>query len=265
MAFTLFSRRAAAATLVILLGCGGGGDGDPATLEFQAQSGDTALPGATRTARVRVTDAARAPVAGVRVEFVPSSGSGSVSPGFALTDDSGIARTAWTLAAAGGEQSLEARAPGLAPALLGVSAVAVGFHATGLRAAASQNIRCASDSQVTLMPVDLCTRPLTELKIEFRGTLHRSGMGHADFVLRCADREVSLASLLGSNARTVTVTWLDGEPATAVVDGANAGSVTTAMLPTLHPGSVTLRAFACGADNFHFADLSVSEISFWAR
>lgn len=265
MAFSLFLRGAAATGLVVLAGCGGGGS-SPAALEFQSQGGETALPGATRTVQVRVTDSAQAPVANVRVDFGPSAGSGSVSPSSAMTDDSGIARTAWTLGAVGGGvQSLEARTMGLAPTQLSVNVVGLGFQAQGLGAFARQNIQCASSSQVTPMPAGLCDRPLTELKIEFRGTLQRSGMGQADFALRCADRQVALASLLGSDPRTVTVTWLQGAPANVTVNGVNAGTAPATMLPALQPGSITLQANACGADNFHFADIAISEISFWAR
>jgi alpha-tubulin suppressor-like RCC1 family protein len=61
---------------------------------------------------VRVVDVYGNPVAGVAVAWTVRAGGGSVSPATATTNAQGIARTAWTLGAAGPQQ-LEAAAPGM--------------------------------------------------------------------------------------------------------------------------------------------------------
>ena len=58
---------------------------------------------------VRVADANGHPAVRVRVEFAVTSGGGSVAPASSLTDETGVARAAWTLGA-GAEQRLDATA-----------------------------------------------------------------------------------------------------------------------------------------------------------
>jgi hypothetical protein len=62
---------------------------------------------------VRVTDRDGAGVAGVRVDFVVTSGGGSATPVQRSTDEGGIARAAWTLGTGAGEQRLDARSSGV--------------------------------------------------------------------------------------------------------------------------------------------------------
>jgi hypothetical protein len=75
-----------------------------------AQSGD---PGQRLTDSLTVTVYGRGgPMAGVVVQWTTDPGSGSVSPGQSVTNASGVARTAWTLGSANGEQHAYATVSG---------------------------------------------------------------------------------------------------------------------------------------------------------
>ncbi|HEY4304727.1 MAG TPA: hypothetical protein VGM82_09680 [Gemmatimonadaceae bacterium] len=74
---------------------------------------------------VRVVDTKSAPVPNVQAIFAVASGGGSLSSLTATTDADGYARTAWTLGAALGTQTMTARIPNLPAALATVTAVAV--------------------------------------------------------------------------------------------------------------------------------------------
>ncbi|MCC7001171.1 MAG: Ig-like domain-containing protein [Gemmatimonadaceae bacterium] len=74
---------------------------------------------------VRVEDAFGNGVVGATVNWSPDGGSGSVSPTTSVTDNGGIARTAWTLGATVGVQTVSASSGALGP---------IDFTATGLAA-----------------------------------------------------------------------------------------------------------------------------------
>ena len=57
---------------------------------------------------VRVADAGGSAVAGATVAFTPGEGGGAADPAEAASDAEGVARTAWTLGAAAGRQTLVA-------------------------------------------------------------------------------------------------------------------------------------------------------------
>jgi hypothetical protein len=62
---------------------------------------------------VRVTDAYENPVPEVRVVWAVGAGGGSTSPAESRTDAAGVAKTAWTLGAAAGENAVSASVHGL--------------------------------------------------------------------------------------------------------------------------------------------------------
>jgi serine/threonine protein kinase/alpha-tubulin suppressor-like RCC1 family protein len=72
---------------------------------------------------VRTEDPNGHPIEGVRVDFIVTSGGGSVQPAFAMSDSAGRARTSWTIGAAEEAHLLRATRPG--------TDLAVEFTATG--------------------------------------------------------------------------------------------------------------------------------------
>jgi hypothetical protein len=211
-----------------------------------------------------VRDAGGIGVGGIGVEFVPVLGSGFASPPIAPTDAAGTANAIWPLGPeAGAAQRLEARVSGLAPAVAAVEVAPLLCDAVGLEAAAAQNIQCAEDSKVYPIPEPACAAPLSELKLEIRGTAQHSAFGSATGTLRCANVEIPLDPLLGGASTAVTVVWREGAPAIVSVGGAIAGTATVTVHPDLAPGTVSLRAAACGADNFHYGRITVDELRMW--
>jgi len=89
-------------------------------------SGQTATVGTTlpQPLVVRVTNNAGAPVPGVGVKFIPSSGSGTVNPELVVTNANGVASTQWTLGNVVGTQAVTATVPG---------GPTVGFFATATK------------------------------------------------------------------------------------------------------------------------------------
>lgn len=83
--------------------------GEASAAEFSATAG-TEL---EDSLAVRVIDRHGDTVAGVAVEFVVTQGDGAVSPASTETDEAGIARAAWTLGSAAGENTVEARVAGV--------------------------------------------------------------------------------------------------------------------------------------------------------
>jgi hypothetical protein len=96
---------------------GGGGGIEPAHIVAVQGDGQTARTGepVPVAPSVRVTDSGDAPVAGVTVTFVVTSGGGTVAGDTRTTDADGIARVGrWTLGPEPGGNTLEARAGSLA-------------------------------------------------------------------------------------------------------------------------------------------------------
>lgn len=72
---------------------------------------------------VRLLDTDGKPIAKTAVGFSVVNGGGAVTPGSALTDENGEAKTKWLLGASETNQTLQARAPGLDP--LNINAIAL--------------------------------------------------------------------------------------------------------------------------------------------
>ncbi len=87
---------------------------------LQSVQGGTELP---NPIIVRLLDTEGAPMAKAPIGFSVASGGGAVTPGSAITDDNGEAKTKWVLGTSDANQSLQARAAGLDP--LTVSATAL--------------------------------------------------------------------------------------------------------------------------------------------
>lgn len=91
----------------------------------QAQQGYPSYP-LNDSISVRALDRRGVGVPDVEIRFHPAGGGASVSPGLAVTDAQGIARTQWTLGSAIGTHHMEARAPGtVAPAAVEASVASV--------------------------------------------------------------------------------------------------------------------------------------------
>lgn len=107
----------------------GDGGGDPASIEA-VEGQDQSAPAGTAVPvepTVRVLDDGGAPVEGVQVTFVVTEGGGNVTGASQTTNAGGIARVdLWTLGAAPGPNTLEARAGSLdgSPVLFTAEAVA---------------------------------------------------------------------------------------------------------------------------------------------
>lgn len=99
---------------------------------------------------VLVTDQIGAPFPGQNVQWVVTSGGGSVSVANVMTDAGGLASTQWTMGAAMGPQTIEARAPGLtgSPAIFTATAVAADV-ATVTVAPASRTLTAGDTATLT--------------------------------------------------------------------------------------------------------------------
>ncbi len=104
-----------------------------------AQEGAVGMP-APRELAVWVSDRHGGGVAGVEVEFAVVKGGGTVAPATVQTDAQGIARAAWTLGRAPGENAVEAR-------LAGRSAVPAVFVAVARPGPAAQLEKLGGDGQ----------------------------------------------------------------------------------------------------------------------
>lgn len=99
---------------LLLAGCGGelGPEelSEPGPAAIEIVSGDNQIQGRERDLHepivVRAVDATATPMAGLTLSFVPGPGSGSVSPGSAVTDSGGEASVIWMLGELAGTQKL---------------------------------------------------------------------------------------------------------------------------------------------------------------
>jgi adhesin/invasin len=106
-----------AGTLAVLAACGETGPSaplDPSSVEnvTGAQLTGTAGEALANRVAVRVLDASDNPLEGVVVTFAVTAGGGSVDPPSATTDNTGEARTRWTLGRTAGSNTLTATVPG---------------------------------------------------------------------------------------------------------------------------------------------------------
>ena len=111
-----------------------------ASVSGTGQSGIIGKPTATTLAQplvVRVTATDGLPVAGVAVSFGVTGGGGSVNPGVATTDASGLAQASWTLGQTAGTQTVTASSSGL-------TGSPVTFTATGQASVATKLIMTSS-------------------------------------------------------------------------------------------------------------------------
>jgi hypothetical protein len=100
-------------------GADGPSDGPPARLDAASAATQTGTVGTTLQAPVvvRVRDASGRDVLGATVTFAVTQGNGSVSPRLATTDNTGQARTTWTLGTVSGLNEITAAATGLSTSL----------------------------------------------------------------------------------------------------------------------------------------------------
>ena len=152
-------RLAIGAALVVLGGCTSdgptGSNGTPGSIFKAGGDNQIANHGNSLPAHVRVLvrDSFGLRVGGASVHFTVSSGGGSVTPVDAITNDSGIAVTSWTLGAGTSSQTLTATVPGLPPLVFSASAIlssSAGFQVTlaNVGPAFSPAVRQAFDSAI---------------------------------------------------------------------------------------------------------------------
>ena len=164
----------ALAALVALSACGDNGSEPP------QPSGLTVVGAATLTGTageslpspltVRVTDAAGAPLGGVRVTFSVTGGGGSVTPAVDSTDASGQASATWTLGTGTGQQTAQAVVSGIAAPATFVAVAAAGAPATiTIQAGDSQTAQAGA--AVAIAPavrlVDRFGNPVPDVSVFF--------------------------------------------------------------------------------------------------
>jgi serine/threonine protein kinase/alpha-tubulin suppressor-like RCC1 family protein len=119
---------------------------------------------------IRVEDAAGAPVPGVEVRFA-ARGGGTAEPAVAVTDSAGVARATWTLGRAAEEQTLAARAAGVADSLL-LRSRAVPAGPARVRAAAGDAQRGvaggALGDSLAVRVEDAFGNPVAGVRVRFR-------------------------------------------------------------------------------------------------
>jgi Big-like domain-containing protein len=231
-----FRRRCAAfvaiaAVALFHLGCGDGvglpDEGVPT--EIKAFSGDdqTGPAGGTLALPVvvRVTDRSGRPVANQNVAFAPASGSGSVTPAAATTDNQGKASTAWTLGPAAGAQSLTARAQGgSAPDGLAVALVAhaVSGAATQIEIATGNeqtgSVSSALPDSLVARVIDAGGNPVAGIEVHWSvsggGSISPEVVVTGEDGLAAAERV--LAARAGDQSAQATAPGLEGSPLTFI-------------------------------------------------
>jgi hypothetical protein len=231
-----FRRRSAAflavaAIALFHLGCGDGvglpDEGVPT--EIKAFSGDdqTGPAGGTlaQPVVVRVTDRSGRPVANQSVAFAPASGSGSVTPASATTDNQGKASTAWTLGAAAGAQSLTARAQGGdAPDGLdvGLTAHAVSGAATQIEIASGNeqtgSVSSALPDSLVARVIDEGGNPVAGIEVQWSvsggGSISPEVVVTGDDGLAAAERVLGAAA--GNQSAQAASPGLEGSPLTFI-------------------------------------------------
>lgn len=107
------------ALIVALSGCGSDGPSGPQAGSITVNAGNNQVQVAGQvlpnSLEVLVQDVAGAPMAGVTVTWSIGTGAGAVSPASGVTSAAGITRTAFTLGAGAGTQTVSAAVAGLAP------------------------------------------------------------------------------------------------------------------------------------------------------
>ena len=150
-----------AAVIALLMNCGGGdksvAPATPKTLNKQAGDGQSGVVGtAVATApSVIVLDASNAPMAGVTVAFVVTSGGGSLAAATATTAASGVASVgSWTLGTTAGGQTLTATI-----AASGVTGNPATFTATATAGSAKMLTKQGGDNITSAAGVAVATPP----------------------------------------------------------------------------------------------------------
>ena len=197
--------------------------------DIKAFSGDdqTGPAGGTLTQPivVRVTDRSGRPVANQSVAFAPATGSGSVTPASATTDNQGKASTAWTLGNAAGAQSLTARAQGGdAPDGLDVAltAHAVSGAATQIDIASGNeqtgSVSSALPDSLVARVIDAEGNPVAGIEVQWSvsggGSISPEVVVTGEDGLAAAERVLGAAS--GDQSAQATAPGLVGSPLTFI-------------------------------------------------
>jgi hypothetical protein len=229
------SRSAAIAAIASIalfhLGCGGdvGLPDEGVPNEIKAFSGnDQTGPAGGALAQpvvVLVSDRSGLPVANQTVAFAPASGSGSVTPASAKTDNQGKASTAWTLGPSAGAQTLTARAEGgNAPDGLDVAltAHAVSGAATQIEIASGNEqtgaVSSALPDSLVARVTDAGGNPVPGIEVHWSAS--GGGSISPDVVITGADGLAAAERVLGANSGSqsaqATSPGLDGSPLTFI-------------------------------------------------
>lgn len=215
-----------------------GGAGAPASVTPVSGSGQSA-PAGTELANpvvVEVKDRLGHKVGGARVAFVATSGEGSASPDTASTDAGGRAQARWILGGQAGEQTLEARAASVAPAVFKASAQ------TG--AAAALEVVSGDGQQGTV------GQPLGSAVVVKVVDAFGNGVGGVAvaFATAAAGGEVAPAQGTSGTDGRVSATWTLGTVAGAQALTAAADGLTpVAFSAQAAPGSAAEVRAAAGA------------------
>ena len=215
------------------LGCGDGvglpDEGVPSDIKAFSGDDQTGPAGGTlaQPVVVRVTDRSGRPVANQSVAFAPATGSGSVTPASATTDNQGKASTAWTLGAAAGAQSLTARAQGGdAPDGLDVAltAHAVSGAATQIAIASGNeqtgSVSSALPDSLVARVIDAEGNPVAGIEVQWSVSEAGGGSISPEVVVTGEDglaaAERVLGAAAGDQSAQATAPGLVGSPLTFI-------------------------------------------------
>ena len=238
------------AACVVALACGGDelllpGDGQPAALAVVGGDNQSAQIGAPLPDAivVRVTDATGRPVAGTRVNFAVTSGSGGeLSPAVATTDNTGQASARWALGTAAGMQTAEARVESEVVAPIAITAFAAAGVVTRLELAQGDGQTAPVGSilpdALVVLASDAAGNPVEGLGVSWSAP--GGGTVSAPAVATGADGRAGIQRTLGPSAgEQTTVATAAGVPGSPVTFTATATTGAAGKLGVvIQPSSV---------------------------
>jgi uncharacterized protein YjdB len=192
---------------------------------------------------VRVLDARDQPVPDAAIDFVVTTGGGSVSPGQVRTDREGRAQALWTLGAAPGEQKLSVTGAG--GSVVVAATAASSATATVLQKLSGDGFTAPprSDLPLSVRAVDGSGNPVAGLAVSW--AVEGGGSFSSSSALTGADGSATARWTLGdAGAQRATVT-VPGAPA-ALFEATLALPPVAAARVAVQPDSLALKAGATG-------------------
>ncbi|HEY0154891.1 MAG TPA: Ig-like domain-containing protein [Longimicrobium sp.] len=192
---------------------------------------------------VRVLDARDQPVPDAAIDFVVTTGGGSVSPGQVRTDREGRAQALWTLGAAPGEQKLSVTGAG--GSVVVAATAASSATATVLQKLSGDGFTAPprSDLPLSVRAVDGSGNPVAGLAVSW--AVEGGGSFSSASALTGADGSATARWTLGDAAAQRATVTVPGAPA-AVFGATLALSPAAVARVAVQPDSLALKAGATG-------------------